>query len=200
MFYKLRYDMERLDELFETGKCCIDSKTNNLDEIEYGNIRKGRFHTIPRKEINFEQWPVVNFYYSSEFSDRQEDYLLNIEDWPIMHERVKNELEKNQIKGVNYYPICLIDTVTGKMIDKYYFMYVTRFIDAYDMNKSEYSYNQKYDAYFFKPMRVYLNQSVCEGEDVFRCKKEPVPIYVSERFRQIIQENGFSGFCFVPQP
>ena len=35
-------------------------------------------------------------------------------------------------------------------------MYIANFIDAFDMEKSKYKYNEKYDFYTFMPMETFL--------------------------------------------
>lgn len=199
MFYKLSYDMDSIDELLKKGENYIYAEDNNLDEIEYDNIRKGRFHTVPLKQISFRNWPNVNFYYSSKVSERKGDFLLSSTNWPIVHEKVKKTLENNNIKGIEFFPICLIDVITNKMIDEYYFMYISRFIDAYDMKKSKFTYDENYNYYSFEPTQIYLDTKQCENEDIFRCIKNKTPIYVSEKLHQIILKNSFNGFYFTKQ-
>lgn len=198
-YYKLTYDMDSVDELVEKGENYIYAESDNLDDLEYNEIKKGRFHTIVQKKIIFDYWPNVVFYYSSKASNKKSDFLLNACNWPIIHNRVKIELEKNNINGIKYYPITLADVVEGIIIKEYYLMYITNFIDAYDLNKSEYKYNDKYDSYTFVPMKTYLNLEVCENNDIFRCIKSPARIFVSDRFRNIIIDNNFNGFSFTYQ-
>ena len=45
--------------------------------------------------------------------------LLNIKRWPIIHVRVMEEFNKMGIKGLQYYPIKLVDVVTQKVNSNY---------------------------------------------------------------------------------
>lgn len=78
-------------------------------------------------------------------------------------------------------------------------MYIENFIDAFDMDRSKYKYNPKYDFYTFLPDETYLNEEKCSKYDIFRCSKSVASIYISERIRQIIMENNWVGFSFYEQ-
>lgn len=199
MFYKLTYDMENLDDLIAKGANYIYAEDDNLDLIETDGFEKGRFHTLPIKDCIVKDWPEVIFYFSSSASNKKSDYLLNNNGWPIVSKQVKDKLEENNVQGVLFYPIILQDVVTDNQIEDYYFMYITRFVDCYDMDKSEYRYNTKYDVYTFIPMKTYLNADVCKDEDVFRALKSPSNIYVSEKVYSIIKENQFTAFSLKMQ-
>lgn len=115
MFYKLSFDMIRIDESIKNGTNTIYAETTNMDEIEYSDMKKGSFDNIILAPYLINNWPNVEFYYSSKVSDLQSDYLLNIKRWPIVHIRVMEEFNKRGINGIQYFPIRLIDVVTQKV-------------------------------------------------------------------------------------
>ena len=199
MFYKLEFDMDRIDEAIKEGTNTIWAEATNMEEIVYEGIKKGFFHNVILSPRIIHNWPNVEFYYSSKASDLESDYLLNIKRWPIIHVRVMEEFNKKEIKGVQYFPIKLVDIVTQEVNDHYVLMYIENFIDAFDMEKSKYSYNEEYNFYTFIPKETYLNESVCSKYDIFRCSKSVAGIYVSEKIRQIVNENQWIGFCFYEQ-
>jgi len=200
MYYILRYDMDSIDELIEEGKNYIYAEQSNLEEIEYPGIKKGWFGTIDLIQKDYIEWPDnVEFYYSSKASSRESDYLLNVDRWLIVHRRVKETLEHENIQGLRFYNIKLIDVVTNKINTNYYFVYVENFIDIFDMEKSSYRYYEDDNLYVFTPMKTCIDADKCEGYDIFRSDKDEAAIYVSERFYEIIKKNGFSGFAFYEQ-
>lgn len=199
MFYKLSFDMDKIDKSIQEGTNTIYAETSNVDEIEYINVKKGFFDNIILSPCSIENWPNVEFYYNSIASDLESDYLLNIKRWPIIHIRVMEEFNKNGITGLQYFPIKLIDTVTRKVNNNYVLMFITEFIDAFDMGKSKYKYNEKYDFYTFIPKQTYLNEAVCSDYDIFRCSKSVASIYVSEKIKRIADENHWTGFTFYEQ-
>lgn len=199
MFYKLSFDMDRIDESIENETNTIYAETTNMDEIEYEDVKKGFFDNIILSSRFINDWPNVEFYYSSKVSSLESDYLLNVKRWPIIHVRVMEEFNKKGIKGLQYLPVKLIDVVTQKVNNNYVLMYILNFIDAFDMEKSKYKYNEKYNFYTFIPKETYLNRNVCSKYDVFRCSKSVVAIYVSEQIKKIVEANHWTGFSFYEQ-
>lgn len=199
MYYKLSFDMDKIDKSIDDGTNTIYAETTNMDEIEYENVKKGFFDNIILKPSSITNWPNVEFYYSSKVSDVESDYLLNVKRWPIVHIRVMEEFNKNGIRGIQYYPIKVIDVVTKKVNTNYVLMYIENFIDAFDMEKSKYKYNEKYDFYTFMPKETYLKNSVCSEYDIFRCSKSVASIYVSEIIKNIIEVNQWVGFTLCEQ-
>lgn len=200
MFYKLDFDMERDNKELSKGKNSIYAQQSNLKEIEYPGFKKGFFNTIIFSNCNIKNWPEVIFYYSSKASRIESDYLINIVKWPIIHIRVMKKLQESGIKGILYLPIKLYDVVTNTINLNYVVMYITNFIDGYDMEKSHYEYLEKYDYYTFLPGKTFLNHSICDGYDIFRCTKNKPAIYVSQKFKDIIDVNKFIGFRFYEHP
>lgn len=199
MFYKLSFDMDRVDESIEDGTNTIYAETTNMDEIEYEGVKKGFFDNIILAPRSINNWPNVEFYYSSNVSNLESEYLLNVKRWPIVHVKVMEEFNKNGIKGLQYFPVKLIDVVTQKVNTNYALMYVVNFIDAFEMEKSKYKYNKKYNLYTFFPRETYLNKNVCLEHDIFRCSKSVASIYVSERIKKIVEDNHWIGFAFYEQ-
>ncbi len=199
MFYKLSFDMERIDESIKGRTNTIYAETTNMDEIEYEDVKKGFFDNIILSPRSINNWPNIEFYYSSKVSNLESDYLLNVKRWPIVHIRVMEEFNKKGIGGVQYFPIKLIDVVTQRINTNYVLMYILNFIDAFDMEKSKYKYNEKYDFYIFIPKETFLDQSICSKYDIFRCSKSVATIYVSEQIKKIVEDNQWIGFTFYEQ-
>lgn len=199
MFYKLSFDMDRLDEAIKAGTNTIYAETTNMDEIEYEDVKKGSFDNIILAPRSINNWPNVEFYYSSKVSALESDYLLNVKRWPVIHIRVMEEFNKKGIKGLQYFPVKLIDVVTQEINTNYVLMYIVNFIDAFDMEKSKYRYNEKYDFYTFMPKDTFLNKSICAEYDIFRCSKSAAAIYVSEKIKRIAEDNHWIGFNFYKQ-
>ena len=199
MFYKLSFDMERIDESIKGRTNTIYAETTNMDEIEYEDVKKGFFDNIILSPRSINNWPNIEFYYSSKVSNLESDYLLNVKRWPIVHIRVMEEFNKKGIGGVQYFPIKLIDVVTQRINTNYVLMYILNFIDAFDMEKSKYKYNEKYDFYIFIPKETFLDQSICSKYDIFRCSKSVATIYISEQIKKIVEDNQWIGFTFYEQ-
>lgn len=201
MIYKLSFDMERIDSAIIEGTNTIFAEKSNLNEIEYPGIKKGFFtNTIFYREANeILDWPNIEFYYSSLASNLESEYLLNASRWPIVHKKVQEEFTRQQIEGIQYLPINLIDVVTNNVNKNYVVMNILNFIDAIDLEKSEFIYIEKYDAYSFLPHATYLDKEICRNYDIFRAIKSPEAVYVSQKVKNIIEENNWVGFDFYRQ-
>ena len=199
MYYRLSFNLDDYEKLRKNNAMFINAKKSNMNILEFPNIKKGFFDKIIyQREITID-WPKIIFYYNSDESSKESDFLFNIKFWPIIHKRVIEKIQETNFKGLAFYPIELVDEITNNINSNYYLMYTQNFIDAYDMQKSKYYYNEEYDFYTFIPRQCFLNQEVCSGYDVFRCEKSPATLFVSDEFKQMITENNFTNFSFDPQ-
>ena len=199
-FYKLVFDRERIDQSIESGFNTIFGVESNLDEIEFKGVRPGFFRYMIDEGYEFtDDWPEVKFYYSSLASDVESEYLLNAWGWPIIHQRVQKEFEGEGVKGIQYLPIELIDEVTGKVNNNYVVMNVLNVIEAYDMEKSKYNFNETLKKNMFLPMGECLDKEVCKEYDVFRAIESTTPLYVSEKIKRVVEESEWIGFDFYKQ-
>ena len=173
--------MDLVDKVIEKKKCYIYGDGNNINDIEYENYPKGRFHTIIHSD-------------SLEMTE-ESDYLGNIDSWPIFRKNVVKILKK-EYPNLEFYPVKLIDVATGSINTNYFVLHVLCVIDAFDMKNSKYRYNEKYDVYFFEPKGERIDSLKCQGVDVFRASKNFTVIYVSEKFRQMVMKHKWTGFAF----
>ncbi len=198
-YYKMNFDMETYDDSLEKKEPYIYSDTCNIGEIEVLGVKKGFFYNIIlKKSIDF-PWPRIEFYYDSKESNKESDFLGNVARWPIVHKDVMDMVTNNPIQGVSFFPVYLVDNRTEKVNSNYYLLFIQNYIDAFDMERSQYKYNQEYDFYTFIPKKTYMNTNNCLGYDIFRADKSPSTIFVSEKFKTSIEENRFTGFAFSKQ-
>lgn len=201
MIYELVFDMERIDMSIKAGTNTIFAERSNMDNITSYGVKEGFFDNIIYKDNILEErdWPNVKFYFSSNGSNLESEYLLNSKSWPIIHKKVQVEFEKNGILGVQYLPIQLVDVETNRINNNFVVMNILNFIEGYDLNKSKYIYTEEYDFYSFLPNATYLDTKVCERYDIFRCTKSVSSIYVSENIKNLIQKHNWIGFDFWQQ-
>lgn len=112
MYYKLMFDMDRIDDSIKNGINTIYAKTSNIDEIEYDGIKKGFFDNTILSPYGIREWPHIEFYYSSKASMLESEYLLNVKRWPIVRSNVMETFKRLGIQGIQYFPIDLVDVIT----------------------------------------------------------------------------------------
>ena len=196
MIYELYQDIEKYDEDVKKGTNTIYANCSNLDEIEYVGIKKGYFRYIITDGKYIDDWPKVEYYYNSKTSSLESEYLVNTGMWPIIHKKVKEEFETQGITGIQYLPIKLIDEITNKESNDYVVMNILNMIEAIDLEKSEYKYNEEYDFYSFIPVTTYFDEEECDKYDIFRASKNTIGIYVSQKIKDIVESNRWIGFEF----
>ena len=196
MYYKLTFNHDLIDESIDNGTYPIYAEVSNLKEIEYPGIKQGFFRNIffetNGREIT--NWPVVDFYYSSKVSTLENEYLSNVNNWLIVHKKVKKEFEKQKIQGIQYLPVRVVDVLTHSVSHNYYAVNILNWIDGIDMEASEWEYEEEDDAYFFEPKGMVLDEQKCEGYDIFRCTKDTICIFVSEKIKKIFEKNNWQWF------
>lgn len=193
--FKLSYDADLFDQAEIEGREIADAYESNIKEL---SEREGQDFAHLDLTPGLEALPFeVVFRYSSEDSDIDVDFLHNVHAWPIVHARVKDLLEKEDFKGVSFFPVTLVHNVNGSVNNDYYMMYTSNFIEAYDMEKSKYTYLAKFDTYMFFPMKTVFDENECSKYDVFRCVKDSPALYVSQRFCDVVNNAGFEGFSFL---
>ena len=202
MYYKLTFNHDLIDESIDNGTYPIYAEVSNLKEIEYPGIKQGFFRNIffetNGREIT--NWPVVDFYYSSKVSTLENEYLSNVNNWLIVHKKVKKEFEKQKIQGIQYLPVRVVDVLTHSVSHNYYAVNILNWIDGIDMEASEWEYEEEDDPYFFEPKGMVLDEQKCEGYDIFRCTKDTICIFVSEKIKKIFEKNNWQWFSLSEMP
>ena len=202
MYYKLTFNHDLIDESIDNGTYPIYAEVSNLKEIEYPGRKQGFFRNIffetNGREIT--NWPVVDFYYSSKVSTLENEYLSNVNNWLIVHKKVKKEFEKQKIQGIQYLPVRVVDVLTHSVSHNYYAVNILNWIDGIDMEASEWEYEEEDDAYFFEPKGMVLDEQKCEGYDIFRCTKDTICIFVSEKIKKIFEKNNWQWFSLSEMP
>ena len=196
MFYELVFDMDRIDEALKKGESTIYAEKHNLRDIQYPEVKQGYFRYVINKGEELHEWPNVVFYYSSKASSTESEYLLNVAGWPIIHRKVQKEFERQGIEGVQYLAIILFDVVTDTVNNDYVVMNVLNKIEAYDLEKNQYTYDEKYDLYTFIPVNVVMDTKECSKYDIFAPSKDMFKIHISQKVKDIIEENEWIGFDF----
>lgn len=193
MIYEFGIDDVLYEMAIKKKENIIYVNETNVIDVECNGFSKGFFNTCVLTDTIFSEWPNIEFYYNSKKANKGLDGLGNIESWPVIHKNVMDRFKEMEIKGVEYYPIKLVDKKTGSINNDYVLMYIRNFIEAYDMEKSKYNYIEKLNVYIFEPHGIVMKQEESVNYDIFRCNKFSSIIYVSQRVRDEIVSNGWTG-------
>ena len=101
---------------------------------------------------------------------------------------------------MQYLPVRVVDVLTHSVSHNYYAVNILNWIDGIDMEASEWEYEEEDDAYFFEPKGMVLDEQKCEGYDIFRCTKDTICIFVSEKIKKIFEKNNWQWFSLSEMP
>jgi hypothetical protein len=146
-----------------------------------------------------EEWPEEIAFYAE--GEPLEDYLFpTMVDWVLISERVKQVLEKLEVKGVQFLPIRVVRKETGEEVPGYWVLHVWKQISALDEEHTVYfePRDEKYPQ--LDIIKVALRKEAIGKAEIFRLKERKVSIYVSRRVKERLEEMGATGFKWIPVP
>lgn len=120
---------------------------------------------------------------------------------PIFSNRLKNELNANNIKGIQYLPI-LVLRPNNKRIEGFCIANLLNFISALDYEKSNYDFfpddfpNPNVRGEIAGVLKYVLQRDKLKGMDIVRLKDYELSYFVSKEFKEIFERNRFTGYSF----
>jgi hypothetical protein len=130
-----------------------------------------------------------------------DDSLQNHFGLLIFSAQLRIALEEAGIGGIQYLPIQVLRP-TGSRIEGYCIINILNCVKAFDLGKTIHS---RYPMDYFLPERrgelssvrqVTLRSNQLKGHDIIRPEEYKVKVYVSGRFKEVFENNRFSGLSF----
>lgn len=122
---------------------------------------------------------------------------------PIFSERLRQALENVEFSGIQYLDVQLLRP-DGMVISGYSIANITNLVPALDTEKSiltRFGESRPDRAgQISGVLKPVLKGHVAAGFDIFRLTEFPLRYYVSERFREIVIQGGFTGYSFKEVP
>jgi hypothetical protein len=138
---------------------------------------------------------------SAESDGEPDDVLQTLFALPIFSCRLRSALDQHRITGVQYLPLRVIG-FDGREIDGFTVANILNCVDGLDLSRSKYGV---FPADYFlaacqgqvrsieKPVLI---RTALQDFDIVRLEPYKPPIYVSERFVQVFEHGGFTGYSF----
>lgn len=180
-YYKLLYDYEKDDSYIN----CNVGKIGKLDRYD---VSKG---------ILITNWEKPIFQYDSLEGAVLSDYVANVYSWFIVSKTFFDMTYHILSENVQYLPVTIEDAVSGEKNYECQLINITKVLDAFDMDNSEFDIFELDDEKIISVRKYALKRSVIGDNDIFRLKGDTIPIFVSERVKSIIENNKLSGFDFL---
>lgn len=181
-YYKLIYDYENDNNYIN---CNIADFTNmNTDEVSNGVLIK--------------DWSLVIFQYNSVEGNIMSDYIANVYRWLIVSSNFCTVMEESAFNvHIQYLPVKLIDMFSGVVSETYKIANILDVVDALDLEHSQYDVFELEDETVISFEKYALKMDEIKDLDIFRLKNDTIPIFVSDRMKRRIEENGLLGFAFL---
>ena len=187
---------------FQPIEC--DNAVNNPLVCEYDNFEDYGFDSwsfSTGKKID--NWNDNIIFQAKKKSNdgKPDDVLQNASMIPIFSNRLINELNNNNIGGIQFLPINVIRPNNEK-IDGFAIANFLNFISAFNYNKSNFKRfrddfpNPNVRGKIMNVIKFVLYKDKLNGMDIIRLTEYQLRFFVSENFKDIFEKNKFTGYSF----
>lgn len=181
-YYLLSYDYENDDEY-------IIITTDNIGEKYNYDMLKGE---------KLENWDEnVMFEYSNDDGHIFTDYLASNNRWLVVSEKFRSLIGRIESDPIQYLDIKIRNSETNKINDTYKVANVITILDALDLENSKYDLFELDDEKVLSIEKYALRKNMIGNNNIFKLKDDTIPIFVSEKFKNIVEENSLIGFHFL---
>ena len=179
--YKMIYDFENDDDNV------IVRSDSFLDYYHY-NILDGECINDWNKN--------TKLCYSEDEGNVFTDYLAMDKGWILVSNKFYNIMHEIIDDSVQFLNIMIEDKKTGNENSSYRVLNVTKHLNALDFDNSVYDIFEVEDEKIISVEKYALKKNLVENNNIFKLENEPIPVFVSEKFKQIVEENRLTGFYF----
>ncbi|MCL2082681.1 MAG: hypothetical protein FWH04_05550 [Oscillospiraceae bacterium] len=181
-YYEMFADSENADNYMR----CLGHNTYNVDDYatSSGEIITG--------------WNIeITFICDNSDERLHRDYLTSDFGWYIVSKRFRGVVEDLARDSIQYLPIKLIRSDINQIDDTYMVANVIDIVDAFDLKKSKHKTIRAYGEKIHMVEDYALREKSLEGHHIFKLKGETIPTFVSEKFKDTLQQNNIMGFAFL---
>lgn len=181
-YYKLIYDYENDDNYVG----CLPENMYGIDEFDIMDGEK------------ICKWNCdISFAYNPDEGNVFTDYLANSYRWLIVSSKFRNVMDELLSKEVEYLPINIINKKDKTIEETYTVMNVIVSLDALDLENSIYNEFELDDEKIISVERYTLKKESIKKHHIFKLKGDTIPVFVSEKVKDIIINNDLLGFAFL---
>lgn len=181
-YFKLVYDFENDDDY-------VIVKSSNKAEDYDSDIVKGELIDNWDKNIKFE--------YNIDDGKILSDYLASDNGWVIVSKKFQDVMKEIIEGNIQYLDIGIINNKTKEEDNTYKIVNVTKLLDALDLENSVYDFFELDDEKILSVEKYALKQDVIKNCNIFKLKDETIPVFVSEKVKDIVEQNSLIGFQFL---
>lgn len=154
-----------------------------------------------RSGTTVETWSDRAWFMSANEEDdgTPDDVLQECLDLPVYSERLRRALKDAGVSGIQYLPVRVLRSDRSE-IAGYAIANVLARVSVLDLKESTYEVfgdDRPDRAGELRDLRkAVLKRALLFGHDIVRLREYEMPLFVSERFRRVFRQFGFTGYDF----
>ncbi|GAA0180836.1 hypothetical protein SH2C18_34620 [Clostridium sediminicola] len=185
-YYKIMHDE---NGTMEDMVCFSDKDYENKYSVKGNYLYEGKI---------IKDWnPDFTFYYNSEEGYRPTDYLPNNLSWLLVSSKFVEIIKKIGVREVQFLPVVIKEVNTGKIIEGYSVLNITRLTNAIDLPNSLYTEIEARDIKVISVIKYALNKNKLKGSHLVRLKAHKFATFISDEIKNELEKNKITGFGFL---
>ena len=183
-YYKMLYDYENdRDYVY----------CNSIEDFE-----GDKYAVIKGKLI--QDWRSVRLKYNFKDGTVITDYVANLYRWLLFSDKICEIIERELNAQIQYLPVELVNENYNTVSHEFKVVNLLDTVDALDLSHSKYNFFEVDNEKILYVQKYALKKDVVDGYDMFRLKNDTISVFVSEKFKKIIEEKKMKGFDFLEVP
>lgn len=150
-----------------------------------------------QKVINWDVKNSLTYDEGSIFKDYQPCAI----GWPLFSQKTKNLINENEIDGVQFLPINIVNRKTNEINKNYYTVNILNSVnEAVDLNKTLHHYSKdadNNDVLMIDDPRPKIIYEKVKNLNIFRIKENPFSIYISETVKKLFERHNITGIEYT---
>lgn len=187
-YYRISYDGRKAD----LNKNIFCDKCENFSNLDQYIVCNG-------KSLN-NNWEKVILTYNSKLGNTFTDYLDNVLCWLVVSNKFIELTEKYSKDLIEYLPVDIKDRKTNLISNNYKAMNIINVIDdAIDLEKTNYIKilgDVEEGRCLLGATKYVLKEKQIKGNHIFKSSDDILRVFVSEKIKNLIEENNITGFYF----
>lgn len=180
-YYKLVYDYEHDDRYVN----CTVRTIGGIDEYATSN---GKL---------IQDWKEVVLEYNPNNGNIMTDYVANVYRWLIVSNKFRSEIKEIVSDKIQYLPIKIVNSINKEENSLYQVANILDVVDALDLDSSQYDIFELDDEKIISVEKYALKKTKIQEHHIFRLKNDTIPVFVSEKIKNIVEKNKLLGFAFI---